>query len=167
MCSITLSGDKLPLYAVRSGKTMQCWQSFTHHHDIIMQPHDSSWLDEDVIVDWMCRVIQPYTQNKPCVLLLDNSKVHKTEKVLHAARQLNALLVYVPKYATGTTQPLDVGVFGPVKKQMIAAIDEIRYSSIQHIAKQPVSLEQFYVAWHQRTRDDNINAFIKAINVKP
>jgi hypothetical protein len=50
------------------------------------------------------------------ILLLDGFESHLSMEVLEFAEQYKILLYYLPSYTTYLTQPLDVGLFGPIAR---------------------------------------------------
>jgi hypothetical protein len=51
----------------------------------------------------------------PCALIIDVYKAHRTDAVIAKAKALNMHLIFVPACHTGELQPLDYGIFGPLK----------------------------------------------------
>jgi hypothetical protein len=75
----------------------------------------SGWTDAAVYRDYIERVILPYTRGRPATLVHDSYRAHHHASVLRLLREHDITSVMVPPGHTDTAQPLDVGVFGPVK----------------------------------------------------
>ena len=56
------------------------------------------------------------TQEKPVLLLLDNHATHVHIDVISFAKQNHIVLLSYPPHCSHKLQPLDVSVFGPLKK---------------------------------------------------
>jgi hypothetical protein len=73
------------------------------------------WTDAAVYIEYLKRVILPYTAGRPATLVHDSLTAHHTDDVLSFLSDNNISLITVPPGETDTLQPLDVGVFGPLK----------------------------------------------------
>jgi DDE superfamily endonuclease len=73
------------------------------------------WTDEAAYIEYVWRVILPYTRGRPATIVHDSLTAHNTVNVLAFLRTHQLSSIIVPAGHTSTLQPLDVGVFGPVK----------------------------------------------------
>ena len=62
----------------------------------------------------------------PVVLFMDGHASHLGLKVIQKAKKKNIHLIAVPAHTTHITQPLDVGLFGPMKSTWRAINDDLR-----------------------------------------
>jgi len=75
-------------------------------------------MNGSTFIKWIRRVVLPYTKGEPCALMCDDLPVHKTPDVRGFCGENRIELVLIPRWGTAHYQPLDVGVFGPVKQMM-------------------------------------------------
>ena len=76
----------------------------------------------------------------------------------------NIKVLYVPARCTGLTQPLDVGVFGPVKSSMCRKRDDyIRLNPSAPLYTEVNMLEWFYDSWHELHKTTRQCAFTKTV----
>ena len=54
-------------------------------------------------------------RQKPILLLLDNHSSHIDVEVLKIAQANNVIMFALPQHTSHLYQPLDVGIFGPMK----------------------------------------------------
>lgn len=70
--------------------------------------------------DWIRTVVIPYVRNEPIdepkVIIGDNLAAQLGPEVEEMCRQYNVHYVFLPANSTGILQPLDVGVYGPMKR---------------------------------------------------
>lgn len=80
---------------------------------------DSGWMEAANFKQWFDRMFVPavkhLTASAPVVLIFDGHHSHISIELINAARSNNIHLLCLPPHSTHLFQPLDVGVFGPVK----------------------------------------------------
>ena len=78
----------------------------------------SGWFDAICFNDWFQTVIVPWARKRDGkkVIIGDNLSSHFTSSVLETCETLNIAFVCLPPNATHLMQPLDVAVYGPMKK---------------------------------------------------
>jgi hypothetical protein len=113
--TVAANGNKLPLYFIAKGTTPKCTEKLE-----IPSPHrayysDSGWMRSDVMVKYMRKIIVAYTNDEPCMLIVDSYGAHISPEVREYAGRHNIELLVVPKCMTATLSPLDVGINGPLK----------------------------------------------------
>jgi hypothetical protein len=84
--------------------------------------NESGSMDEDLFIG-LLELLQPHMNASPAnkvILFLDNHASHVTYKVGERAFQLGIELLALPSNTTSAFQPLDVGVFGPIKNKLAA-----------------------------------------------
>ena len=72
----------------------------------------------DRMVKIINKIIVPYLNGRAGALVLDTVKSHNREAVKTALAKHNIESLWVPVRCTGTLQPLDVGVFVPMKSHI-------------------------------------------------
>lgn len=163
VCAVAMDGSKLPIYAIKKGKTYRTFIQYTSHSDLyfINNPH-TSFVNEQLMIDWLSDVLLLYTSGKPVLLLVDNFAAHTTPAVLNFAGQNNITILPLPPRQTDKYQPLDVGIFGPVKSKLRATLSSMRQSTGEHKLHFTQTMEQFYQAWRNTTSTTIRHAFHKA-----
>lgn len=76
------------------------------------------WFDGDAFTDWFKRIFLPHAKQLEGqkVLTGDNLSSHFTPDVIVLCQEHNISFTCLPPNTTHLTQPLDVAVFGPMKK---------------------------------------------------
>ena len=83
---------------------------------------DSGWTSNVLGYEWLTRVFEPATRPAdPAtrrLLFMDGHSSHLTAKVIHHCMEHTIDLLILPPHTSQITQPMDVGVFGPLKSYM-------------------------------------------------
>lgn len=88
----------------------------THNHS------ESGWFDMKLFELWFFKLLLPHVdanreKNETVVVLGDNLTSHISAEVVRAEIKNNIYFIAFFPNATHQLQPLDLGVFGPIKKQ--------------------------------------------------
>lgn len=78
----------------------------------------SGWFDTQCFEDWFFKIALPYLRRKEGkkVLICDNLASHISYRIIKSCTENNIQFVFLPKNSTHLCQPLDVAVFGPLKR---------------------------------------------------
>lgn len=89
---------------------------------------DSGWINAQKFVDWLQLFIQKVrpSENNKALLILDNHESHKSYEALDLAAKNHITFLSIPPHTSHKLQPLDVAVYGPIKKYF-----EIEVNSFQ------------------------------------
>ena len=77
---------------------------------------DKGWINSDLFESWFHEHFLPNAVNdRPLLLLLDGHSTHYQPKTIRIAREHDVLILCLLPHTTHSTQPLDCGVFSPLK----------------------------------------------------
>jgi hypothetical protein len=113
--AISCASQKLPLWVLAKGRTVQCDRKFGHHPMVIFRHSESRWATEKVtveLIEWLQREIADY---RPCVFIMDVYPSHLTDRVLVATEAEDVRLLFVPTGGTGRFQQMDRRIFAELK----------------------------------------------------
>jgi hypothetical protein len=101
----------------RQDPEKEIWKGAHYNHS------KSGWMNSDVFLDWFINVFipganeyRPDGYNGPIFLILDGHISHTTFDVIKTAKDNNVVMIRLPSHSTHILQPLDLCVFGPLKK---------------------------------------------------
>ena len=119
MFAATATGDMLPPMVVYKGVRMQpAWQ-IGGPIDAEYDCSPSGWFDAELFIRWFktvfLRFIRRLPKDEPKVLIGDNAPSHMSVDIVRMCEDNNVRLVFLPPNATHLLQPLDVGIFRPLK----------------------------------------------------
>lgn len=118
MFCVSDEGESLPVYIVYKAQHM--WSTWINNgpKDARYNSTKSGWFDEHTFSEWFHTVVLPWAQNREGNKLLigDNLSSHFCPEVIKACEDNHIYFVCLPKNSTHLTQPLDVGLFAPMKR---------------------------------------------------
>ena len=80
----------------------------------------NGWTSNNHGFEWFQRVFEPEARrrarNQPILLIMDGHGSHITGKLIAACISKSIDLLIMPPHCSHVLKPLDVGVFGPLKK---------------------------------------------------
>ena len=115
MFAITANGQKLKpaLYVKAKRQSVASFDEIAHRCVIISAPSGHS--NTSVHVEWINQVLLPYVDGEPAMLVYDSAPSHLSKRVEESLEENGIAAAIVPNHATPTLQPLDVGLFAPMR----------------------------------------------------
>ena len=130
----------------------------------------SGWFNKEKFLVWFRDCFLKQTQHipGPKVLLGDNVALHTNDKVFRLGMANNCHFAFFPANATHLLQPLDVGVFGPLKQKW----REIVAATLKDVNQRNIPKEMFPRMVNKLLRDyknfgQNLNASFRACGLVP
>lgn len=128
--TISAAGDILPFAWISKGLTDLAIRRAKLPKSIISFSSPKGWTNEEVMCQYIEKIIFPYTKGTPCALLVDSYGAHWTEMARKVAWNHNVDLIEVPRGQTASLQPLDISFNSEFKRNRQSLyIDSIRMSS--------------------------------------
>lgn len=84
--------------------------------DTIFASSPKGYIDSELFYTWFVKFVAALPPRRPVLLLLDGHASHLSRETLILARENYVHFLMFPPHTTHIFQPLDVGVFGPLKK---------------------------------------------------
>ena len=126
-------GTRLPPYVVYKGKNLWARWMKNGPAGCLYSVSDSGWMESANFLQWFTKLfifaVRPMTETMPVVLFFDGHNSHISLKLIETARSNNVHLVCFPPHVTHLIQPLDVGVFAPVKHQWAKTLKSYQIES--------------------------------------
>ena len=141
-----------PLVIFKAENLSKEWIPASIHGNWRFNCNSKGWTSNAHGLDWLKRCFDPETRAKADgkyrVLICDGHDSHITAEFIAHCIDNNILLMILPPHSSHLTQPLDVGVFGPLKKHMAAEIDPLIRTGIARVQK--VEWLTAFVAAHDK-----------------
>jgi hypothetical protein len=144
---VNARGRALPAYLVVKGKNhLASW-----YEERILKPDwkvhvsENGWTTNDIGLDWIKHFDQHTKDQKVGVwrlLILDGHESHYSWQFEQYCKENKILTRFMPPHSSHLLQPLDVGVFSPLKKAYGKEIEKLMRAQITHITK-----EDFFAAF--------------------
>jgi hypothetical protein len=111
------TGDFLPPYVIYKGQNVYDSWCKGGPKGTYYTSTSSGWFDTYTFCDWFRRIFLPHVRRQPGkkLLLCDNLACHLSTEVIDLCRKEDVEFVCLPANSTDKLQPLDVGIFGPMK----------------------------------------------------
>ena len=110
------SGHVLPPYVVYSGKNLYKEWTMGGAQNARYTTSSNGWMEGDTFYDWLQNMFIPNIPDiRPVLLIFDGHASHVTFPLVQLAVRNNITILRLPSHTTHYLQPLDVGVYGPVK----------------------------------------------------
>ena len=94
---------------------------------------ESGWMEKENYESWFTKMFMPAVKHMitsgPVVLLFDGHFSHISLKLVTISRENRVHLMLLPSNTTHVLQPLDVGVYGPVKQAWKAILGKYKMST--------------------------------------
>jgi len=141
-----------PLVIFKAENLSTQWIPASIHGNWRFNCNSKGWTSNIHGLDWLKRCFDPETRKKANgkyrLLICDGHDSHITAEFVAYCIDNNILLMILPPHSSHLTQPLDVGVFGALKKQMAAEIEPLMRTGIARVQK--VEWLTAFVAAHEK-----------------
>lgn len=128
------------------------------------------WTSNEHGLQWLQRVFEPATREKANggyrLLICDGHDSHITGDFIGHCMDNNIVLLILPPHTSHLTQPLDVGIFGPLKKAMASEIAPLISTGVARLLK--VEWLAAFVQAHAKVfNSDNIAGGFRGTGIFP
>jgi hypothetical protein len=129
----------------------------------------AGWFNMRECETWFDKVFLKYLEaNIPKeevkVLIMDNLSSHLSFTIMEQCRENNIRLIFLPPNSTHLTQPLDVAVFAPLKKQWRKELDSYKQFCVENNIKNVTIPKDKFAGLLKSTLENN--AVINAKNIQ-
>jgi predicted hydrocarbon binding protein len=141
-----------PLVIFKAEKLSTQWIPASIHGSWRFNCNSKGWTSNAHGLEWLVRCFDPETRNKAGdeyrLLICDGHDSHITAEFIAYCIDHKILLMIHPPHSSHLTQPLDVGVFGALKKHMASELYPLMCTGIARIQK--VEWLTAFVAAHDK-----------------
>jgi hypothetical protein len=138
-----ISGDGTvvsPFIILKGKNVLQSWiPTSILNEEWKIAANESGWTNNDLGYLWLTEVFEPNTREKAAgrkrLLICDGHESHVSARFVSFCIQHDIELVLLVPHSSHLTQPLDVGVFGPLKQAVSREMDRLLRSGIVRLEK--------------------------------
>ncbi|KAJ8939486.1 hypothetical protein NQ318_022540 [Aromia moschata] len=125
LTAVSASGNTVPPMFIFPRKKFKNYFISGGPPECIGAGNASGWVTDKEFYDFMLHFVQHVkpTSESPVLLLLDNHSSHLSIETVNIAKENGVVMLSFPPHCTHKLQPLDVSVFGPLKKYLATAQD--------------------------------------------
>lgn len=140
MDCICADGTILPPLGIFKGtNVLQNWIPNSVHNEWFFSANTKGWTGNVHGLEWLRRVFEPITRAKAGrqhrLLICDGHDSHISGSFLAHCLQNRIVLLILPPHTSHLLQPLDVAIFGPLKKRLTAALSHLNQAQLVRIQK--------------------------------
>ena len=129
-CAASASGKRLPPFILYKGKNLYKKWTEGGPAGALYGTNESGWMDASVFLSWFNKLfvlaVSYLSRSGPVVLFMDGHHSHISLELIKTAKANNITLQCLPPNTMHITQPLDVGVFAPLKKAWKAVLKQYK-----------------------------------------
>jgi transposase len=137
---ICADGTILPPLGIFKGKNvLQNWIPNEVLEQWFFSANTKGWTSNLHGLEWLKRVFEPSTRTKANgqyrLLICDGHDSHISGSFIAHCLQNRIVLLILPPHTSHLLQPLDVAIFGPLKKRLTAALSNLNQAQLVRIQK--------------------------------
>ena len=83
---------------------------------------DKGWTDQELFIFWLKHFLSHAVPARPLLLLLDGHSSHFELSTIQLAEKESVIILCLPPHTTHESQPLDCGVFAPLKNSRLGFV---------------------------------------------
>lgn len=137
---ICADGTMISPLVIFKGETLStAWVPASVAEDWRFSCNMKGWTSNLHGVEWLRRIFEPNTRakanGKPRVLICDGHDSHVTGDFIQHCTENNIKLLVLPPHSSHFTQPLDIGIFSPLKEYMTQEISPLVRTNVSQVHK--------------------------------
>jgi len=137
---ISMDGSSIsPMIIFKGEKLLSNWIPGGLPKDWVFTCNLKGWTSNDHGLAWLQQVFEPRTrekaQERPRVLICDEHDSHVNGRFIRHCKDNNIRLLVLPSHSSHFTQPLDIGVFSPLKHYLSAELHHVIQTDIACLFK--------------------------------
>ena len=162
------SGYVLPPFVIFDRKTLNPQLTIGEVAGTIYGLSSKGWIDKCLFSEWFFNHFLLYAPaTRPLLLILDGHSSHYCPEVIRAALEQEIILFTLPPNTTHITQPLDKGVFAPLKSAWKNVCHEYLVKNPGKCITRYEFSELFSKAWSHSMTIKNVTSAFRATGICP
>ncbi|RAL66868.1 hypothetical protein DID88_007650 [Monilinia fructigena] len=132
-------GSLPPMIIFKAQNTNTAWIPTNTPPNWYFSTSNSGWTSNSHGFEWICKVFEPESRkisgDQPRLLIMDGHSSHITGSLIAFCIEKEIDLLILPPHCSHLLQPLDVGVYGPMKRYHAQEVDRYSRAGIQRIQR--------------------------------
>ena len=125
------------------------------------------WMDQELFGLWLDHFLRYAPPARPLLLVMDGHSSHYCPSAIRSASEQQVVLFALPPNTTHLAQPLDKGIFGPLKIEWRKACHEYIIEHPGKVVTQHCFSELFAKAWMRSMTMKNVLAAFRTCGIFP
>ena len=165
---VSASGQSLPPMIIWDRKTLNPGLAEREIRGTLYGLSSKGWMDGVLFEQWFSRhFLQYIPSSRPVLLLLDGHSSHFSPRAVELAAKEQIILFTLPPNTTHLTQPLDKGIFGPLKLAWRRLCHDFHARNPGRVITRYDFSPLFSEAWIESMTPKNILAGFRVTGVHP
>ena len=165
---VSAAGQHLPPMVIWDRKNLKPELTQGEYPQTIYGLSSKGWMDMELFEKWFSRLFLCCAPAaRPLLLLLDGHSSHYSPAAIRMAAEEQVILFVLPPNTTHLSQPLDKGVFGPLKMQWRKACHSYMTRNPGKVVNRYVFSRLFHTAWLAAMTTKNITAGFRTTGIYP
>ena len=168
LCCCNASGYSIPPLVIFDRKVLKPELTIGEVPGTMYGLNDSGWMDTELFESWFLHHFLAYAPLvRPLLLLMDGHSSHFSPIFVNKAAEEQVLVFCLPPHSSHKTQPLDKGIFSPLKRAWREACHNYTLSHPDKVVTRFQFSSLFGQAWAQAMTPQNITSGFKVTGVYP
>ena len=165
---VSASGQAIPPYVIFDTKQLNLAWTKGEVPGTRYGLSNKGWIDNVLFKDWLeNHFIKHAVASRPLLLLLDGHSSHYLLDTLKFAMEKDIIIFCLPPYTTHGSQPLDVSVFGPLKKHWAYACQKYMEKNPNKVVTRSQFSKLLNEAWMETMKPASVCAGFRTCGVYP
>ena len=161
------ASQAIPSMKIFEGKYLNHKWTFGEVPGTIYGMSEKGWTDQKLFMFWLKHFLTQAVPARPYLLLLDGHSSHFELSSIQLAEKEGIIILCLPPHTMHESQPLDCGVFGPLKKQWTQVCHDFQQANKGAVISKYSFSRLFSQAWLQAFSAHNIVASFYKCGVYP
>lgn len=168
VCCVNAAGQCIPPMVIWDRKQLRPELTVGEVPGTVYGLANKGWMDQYLFEQWFKRHFLKYAPPvRPLLLLMDGHASHYAPDAIKFAAEEKILVFVLPPNTTHLSQPLDKGVFGPLKVAWKNACHKYMSDNPGLVVQRYVFSRLFHSAWMESMTIRNIQAGFRTTGVYP
>jgi hypothetical protein len=157
-----------PLIVFKGKKMQSTWVGNEALPDTEYAVTDSGWMTCAVFEDFFIKFAKKTAGIRPILLIMDGHLSHTSLATVELAIKENISIMKLPPHCTDLLQPLDVGVFAPLKALYDAQLTQfVQATGANQALRKSAFVDMVSAVWRRGLSPDNVKAGFRATGIVP
>lgn len=168
LCCCSAGGYSIPPFVVFDRKVLKPELTTGEVPGTFYGLNDSGWMETELFETWFLHHFLAYAPPvRPLLLLMDGHSSHFSPVFVNKAAEEQVLVFCLPPHSSHRTQPLDKGIFSPLKRAWREVCHSYTLSHPDKVVTRFQFSSLFGQAWAQAMTPQNIMSGFKVTGVYP
>lgn len=165
---VNAGGHCIPPMVIWNVKTMHSDMAAGEVRGTLHAFSSNGWIDQELFDIWFNNLFLLYAPSvRPLLLLMDGHSTHYCPETIRAAAKQKVILFTLPPNTTHICQPLDKGVFGPLKARYFDLCQEYMAKNPGKVVSRFSFSSILKKAWYSSLTMENIQSGFETTGIYP